>query len=131
VIFHSLARSDRSCVVIRLCSSEVALLSADTGSLSLISALIATSQRFPSPELIESVADALTAMSSFPDLHERLVLEGGALSFLAPLCVEGVGIERQEASLGTSASLACALFSRHSIVCCRRASLVVLMLRFN
>jgi hypothetical protein len=131
VIFHSLARSDRSCVVIRLCSSEVALLSADTGSLSLISALIATSQRFPSPELIESVADALTAMSSFPDLHERLVLEGGALSFLAPLCVEGVGIERQEASLGTSASLACTLFSRHSIVCCRRASLVVLMLRFN
>ena len=90
--------------MIRLYSSEVALLSAGPGSLSLISALIATSQRFPSPELIQSVADALTAMSSFPDLHQRLVLEGGALSFLAPLCVEGVGIERQEASLGISAS---------------------------
>ncbi len=75
--------------------------------------LIATSQCFPSPELIESVAGALTATSSFPDLHERLVLEGGALSFLAPLCVKGVGIERQEASLGTSTSIACTLFSRH------------------
>lgn len=67
--------------------------------------LIAASQCFPSPELIESVADTLTAMSSYPDLHERLALEGGALSFLAPLCVEGVGIERQEASLGALALL--------------------------
>jgi hypothetical protein len=98
--------SDRSCVVIRLISSEVALKSADTGALSLIRALIAISQRHPSPDLIESVADALTAMSSFPDLHERLALECGALSFLAPLCVESVGIQRQEASLGTSASFA-------------------------
>jgi hypothetical protein len=70
------------------------------GAFSLVRAFVAISKHNPSPDHIESIAAAVAAMSSFPDLHCGLVLESDALSFLAPLCVEDVGIQRQEASIG-------------------------------
>jgi hypothetical protein len=81
-------------------SPQVAVSSANAGALSLVRALGSLSQTISSPELSESVAEAIAAMARFPDLHQGLILEGAALSFLAPLCVEDVGIQRQEASLG-------------------------------
>jgi hypothetical protein len=69
-------------------------------SLPLVRELVALPQRSTSMELIESVADAIAAMSYFPQLHRPLVLESGVLSFLAPLCAQDDGSPRQEAALG-------------------------------
>lgn len=87
-------------ILIHLHSSQVAVSLAQTGALSLVRALGSLSQTMSSLELSESVAEAIAAMSRFPDLHQRLILECAALSCLAPLCVEDVGMQRQEASLG-------------------------------
>lgn len=79
-------------------SSDVAL--SQSGALSLVRAFVAICQKHSSPELTESVAEAVAAMSRFPALHQGLIMEGDALSLLAPLCLEDFGIQRQEASLG-------------------------------
>jgi hypothetical protein len=82
------------------CSSEVAVSLSQSGALPLVRALVAITQRNASQVLIEAVAAAVAAMARFPHLHQGLIMEGEALSFLAPLCVEDVGVQRQEASLG-------------------------------
>ncbi len=79
-------------------SSDVAL--SQSGALSLVRAFVAICQKHSSPELTESVTEAVAAMSRFPALHQGLIMEGDALSLLAPLCLEDFGIQRQEASLG-------------------------------
>ena len=86
--------------LIHSCSPQVAVSLAQGGALSLVRAIGSLSQTFSSPELIESITEAVAAMSRFPDLQQGLIVEGGALSCLAPLCVEDVGTQRQEASLG-------------------------------
>jgi hypothetical protein len=86
--------------LISFCSSEVAVSLSESGAFPLVRALVAITQRNASQVFIEAVAAAVAAMARFPDLHLGLILEGEALSFLAPLCVEDVGVQRQEASLG-------------------------------
>ncbi len=100
-MFGPLLLEEFARVVIRLRSTQVAVSSAEAGAISLLRVLGSLSRTTSSLELSESVAEAIAAMARFPDLHQGLILQGEVLSCLAPLCVEDVGIQRQEASLGT------------------------------
>ena len=110
-------------------SSDVAL--SQSGALSLVCAFVAICQKHSSPELTESVTEAVAAMSRFPALHQGLIMEGDALSLLAPLCLEDFGIQRQEASLGVRVFSTQFLLQCCSIVRCRNTCSAVFVLRFN
>ena len=99
----------------RSSSPDIATSVAQGGALSLIEALVADrqQQQHASPELIESIADAIAAISCYPDLRQVLIIECGVLSFLAPLCVDDVGVQQQEAALGAAAAL-CGCVATHT-----------------